>query len=573
MKKIYLLLCCQSGSEYLNRLSQQHKFFYTLLAIIVLSILVSPRFIHLDADPHPSFIPSDTGYKIDEGYKTLAPKNLLIFGKTSWHSSDTYIGWMKTSPVTQWPYYYAFKVLGLELKNARLISAIYFVLFMVVAFYFLIRRYTITIALTGTILLASEPALFYFSRSALFETAMILFVYTSILLTTRIDHDKPLHAVIGMIIIMFIAAFTIKQSAIIYFFPPIVACSFLVAINTKRSSWRNTIYITVLLMSMLLIVFVTRNIWLQRIDINYLLDFPKAFLMNPMPDFTPLSLLLGYSCILHLLLVKPKKLYDNIYRFSLVSIVVAGPIILSLLEYHPSRYFIPIIPSCLLLNIEWLRMKSWKLCMLGSFTTLQKFTIAVFFIMFSMLLLRAFEILILRNLSFAIGENVGIAKITLFKLFPFFLAGVFGFYYMVRSNAVRILGYLIPLLTLTSIVVGLSAQAMTLLHLSYDSQTIRATLNDMVADTESIAGDWAPFFTAEAPIPSIFMTEKVNMPTPNHLDKIRPDYFLSSNTLYDQRSQALLESNDQIRLSTPQMIGTYRNHDISIYRIKYLNSK
>jgi hypothetical protein len=122
-------------------------------------------------------------------------------------------------------------------------------------------------------------------------------------------------------------------------------------------------------------------------------------------------------------------------------------------------------------------------------------------------------------------------------------------------------------------IAGFSVQAMALLHPSYESQTIRTALNDIVSDTESIAGDWAPFFTAEAPIRSFYMSERTNFPYVEHIDNIRPDYFLFSNSRYEINIKVALEGNDQIKLSEPQMIGTYINHDINIYRIKYLNGK
>jgi len=74
-----------------------------ILCIGCLIALVGARYVNLDADPPPDYIPIDSGYHIDEGYKTFAPKNLFAFGQTNWHEKDSYRGWMETSPLTQRP--------------------------------------------------------------------------------------------------------------------------------------------------------------------------------------------------------------------------------------------------------------------------------------------------------------------------------------------------------------------------------------------------------------------------------------------------------------------------------------
>ena len=69
------------------------------------------RLIHLGADT-PSEFSRSAGPYVDEGYKTLSPRNLVLFGTTHWNSEDTYRGWMKDSPITQWSYYASFRLFG-----------------------------------------------------------------------------------------------------------------------------------------------------------------------------------------------------------------------------------------------------------------------------------------------------------------------------------------------------------------------------------------------------------------------------------------------------------------------------
>lgn len=62
---------------------------------------ITLRLTHIDADT-PAGLSWSAGLYVDEGYKTLSPRNLLLLGNTHWHEADTYPGWMKSSPVTQW---------------------------------------------------------------------------------------------------------------------------------------------------------------------------------------------------------------------------------------------------------------------------------------------------------------------------------------------------------------------------------------------------------------------------------------------------------------------------------------
>lgn len=550
--------------------SPEHRQLLSLtLVLIAVAILVIPRFMHLDADPVSGFIPDDIGYQIDEGYKTFAPKNLHAFGKTIWHPSDTYSGWMNYSPVTQWPYYYSFKTFGLELKNARVITAIYSTIFLAIALVILTNRYSLTLATTGALLLASEAALFYFSRSALFEIALVLFIYSGVLLTTRIQNDKPLRAVALLTVFMLVTTLIVKRSAIVYFAPPLVACSLLSLFGKKRSHHMNAAYLLVLILISAALAYYTRGSWIKYIDLNNILNYPKAFMLNPMPDLSPLALLLGYSCILHLLLIKPESIVDSLYRLTLTAIVVGAPLIFSLFEKHPPRYFAAIIPACLLLAIEWLYLKPWKLPIRWSYTITQKLVIAITFIIFSMFLLRAFEILVLRNAPFTIGEDPGIDKSMLLKLLPLFLAGLYGMYYVFRDKTVRLLGLSIPALIATSIATGVYAQADFLLNPMYESQTVRTKIRSTIKTNESIAGDWAAFFTSEDTIRSFYMSKGINFPYPGHIDLIRPNYFLNSNTPFDEKSLAAITLNESITIGSSTYLGSYMDRDILLYQLSY----
>jgi len=523
----------------------------------------------LEADPPPDYSPQDVGFHIDEGYKTFAPKNLLVFGDTNWHKKDEYTGWMQTSPLTQWPYYLAFKYQGLKLENARGVTLIFFSLFIITALSTLSMRYGFLLALGAILLLATDVALFNFSRSALFEIAIILFVYIGILLVSRVPYEKPLLAVAAITGPALVAMLTVKSSAILYCLPSILAFAFVFAMDSTRTNAWKALFFTALVSTILIVAIITRDIWLSRIHLNTLIYAPARFLLNPIPNLSTLALLLGYSCVMHLLLVNPKLLYKDLYRLSLTVTVIFTPLILALFTYSAPRYYVPIIPACLLLTIEWAHVKPWKNPTTLSLTLKQKILVASVFIPFSWFLLRAIETIVLQNIPYNIGDNPGISLPVLFKLFPFFLLALALSVYIIRSRSVVALGLAIPLFAIIHIVSGIIVQTNVLTHPSYESQSIRNALNVIIKNSESVAGDWAPFFTAETPIRSFYMSIDFNLPKPDHIDNIQPDYFLSSNSRFDPLSLKLLNSNDDITLGQPILLGTYMDHEIQLYKISY----
>ena len=134
--------------------------FSFLTAIILLTFLL--RIVNLDADPVPWFT-EELGYQIDEGYKTLSPSNLFLYGETHWNVADKYGGWMQTSAMTQWPYYWSFKTFGEELSSARIVSIIYALSFLIITAFFLWHRLSPKFAVLGIFLLSLDPGLFLFS--------------------------------------------------------------------------------------------------------------------------------------------------------------------------------------------------------------------------------------------------------------------------------------------------------------------------------------------------------------------------------------------------------------------------
>src|SRR5205823_2387512 len=70
-----------------------------MLAILGMALI---RTVNLGSDA-PKGLPAeqDYGIYVDEGYKTLSVRNMVVFGATRWHPGDDYHGWLTRSPITQ----------------------------------------------------------------------------------------------------------------------------------------------------------------------------------------------------------------------------------------------------------------------------------------------------------------------------------------------------------------------------------------------------------------------------------------------------------------------------------------
>ena len=159
-----------SAADSVTQLSSSRT--WLLLTLIVL-VAIAARLPNLDADPPGWYIPADVGLQIDEGYKTLDARNRIVFGDTHWNPNDDYPGWSKRSPFTQQSYYLAFNAWGLELASARLVSVMIFSCFLMMVAAAVSRHLSPGAALLAVTMLAIDPALFSFSRVALFEIDLI----------------------------------------------------------------------------------------------------------------------------------------------------------------------------------------------------------------------------------------------------------------------------------------------------------------------------------------------------------------------------------------------------------------
>lgn len=552
--------------------SHPNRLYISIILLLVLFIS-GLKLVNLDADPPPWFA-DELGFKIDEGYKTLSPRNLAIFGETHWNAEDEYSGWMTSSAITQWPYYWSFRVFGSELRNARMVSIFYFALFALGAAWFLWRRSSPKAAMIGVILLISDPGMFMFSRSALFEMGLTLFTYFPLFILFSASTAGSLINIATYIFLISAAFFYLKKTILIYACPSVLALIYNWARQSLFKIIPAWIYLSVitLLGTAFLAVLLYSNPWItSKINTNLFSYGPQSLLLNPIYTLSPLAFVIGYIVLLELLFRQPSAILDDNYLFCLSAIVVLAPMVFALFTYNYPRYYIPIIPAAILLLVERLSIKLPE-------TYYQKHTsgvlqwsmIAITALALTMAMLASINYYVLNNIPFNIGGDPGLSDIGLYKVFPFAcIAFIIFLYFFIRPIWLKHGTSVIVTLTIGHIACGLVMSYFAVFEPTYESKKIQSQLVSITGPNGIIGGDWAPFFAKDTALRALYMRPDFNNGT--IASKLRPDYFLDSTSPYDKKTLTQLKAQEDLKLSPAIPLGIYADHAISLYPITYLD--
>jgi hypothetical protein len=533
---------------------------------------MSVRLIHLDADPPDWYVGGDVGYHVDEGYKTLAAKNLYLFGATTWHPDDDYRGWIRKSPATQYPIYWAYEIFGLDLTRARLISLAYTLAFLLATVIFLSHRLSGPVLVLTTVMMTADLALFQFSRVALFEATQIACVYVSIYLMTLVDRRSHLLALMFLVLAAFLTASFVKAQAPLYFLPAIVAV--MLSTISGRSLRHTGLLLTAGMFCSCLLLYYFRTAWVHRVDIEPILVSPQLVFYNPLSNLTPGIAVTGYLVVIDILLRDRDALYKCSYRFSLAAILLAAPIILSFVPYHPPRYYMPVIPAAILLVGDWLQMRSrLPRIQLGKLAAAD---IAV-------LALLTGSIVMLMTLSLCVWWYPRIAtrlldSVPYWDVFAYpailntfwFSAAIVGILVYATRKTLKKTGiaWLIYAGVAAHVALGIAYQWKTLHSPSFNRRIIEKELISRVDSEESIGGDWAPMLTASSNLRVHYMNKEKNRPDVDEF--VRPTYFLYAGSNDDEIVLDLLKSARDISLGEGEVLGTYFRSRITLHRLLYV---
>lgn len=539
---------------------------------MALGLAVAFRSVHLGADPPNWYLTEDLGYHVDDGNKTLAAKNVALFGTTRWNAADRYPGWMKASPLTQGPYLAAFLAFGVDLAHARAVTIAYFAVFLVAAGVFCLWAYGTTGMVVGLALLAVDPALFLFSRTALFETAIMAATYLGIFLAGRVAPGKPLLFSAILVPTGVVAANLIKVSALIYVLPPVGVLAVVLLAQRFRSSLPVLAVGLVVLCALGGVLLLERQVWLPRLDVSGTLRGPQYLAFNPIPELSPLVLPMGLLSLQAILDRAPRRFLRDCFGMCLAAILVAVPLGLAMMYNNPPRYHVPVVPAGILLAVHWM----FRYRPLPPEAPVQGAPgrLAVGAVQVGLAGLTVFSIYLAlqaylgdaahwgRHLDRTNGASWAVALSL--------LAG--GGLVLLRRRASRRSGAggLVTAVLVGHGAVGLVVCAFVLIRPNYESEAILARMRRILQPGESVAGDWAPYLTASSDIPSLWLHPERG-PRENHPCEVqlpRPDYFMLASD-HDLESLGYLRRNPAIELGGPIPVGSFYRHEVLLYPLAY----
>lgn len=548
-------------------LSPATKVGIALVLAVALGLL---RLVHLTADTPYGLTEPTAGEYVDEGYKTLSPRNLILHGRTHWNAADEYPGWLELSPLTQWSFYLGFRLFGTELASARLVTIAYFTLLLCGYVWAMAGRYRAALFLAGLVALGLESTIFFFSRIALFETPQLVFVYLLLFLFSRMREGRGAAAIALAVAVALTLTFTVKHSALLIMGPVLFAA--LVWAARRTFDPRSLRIVAAVLTAMTVVVLaLTEPSWSSRMQLaplgvlDRLMDIPLAFA-------SPFVLVAGWLCALHVLLTRPRLWLNDLYRICLIAIVVLGPLELALFWYNPLRYFVPFLPAYVLLVLEWVHLAGWR----------------------DALPRRAappVSVLAVGALACALyWSGTGIVRLLalnppyepLYFLEPrsnpelWWLTGLaviaaLGFW-IGRSHVLSlpVIRALAGILTVLFVIGNLYTLASFWLAPSYRSTELRRALEALIPAGSSLAGDWAPFLTLGTQIKPLYMNSLMNRPA--RFGELRPDYLLYCETFDAQVVMNELADVPGVSLSAPLLSSTYNGRKVILYAVRYMSA-
>jgi 4-amino-4-deoxy-L-arabinose transferase-like glycosyltransferase len=540
------------------------------IALVLAVALGLLRLVHLTADTPYGLTEPTAGIYVDEGYKTLDARNLILYGGTHWNEADSYRGWLEESPLTQWSFYLGFRLFGPDVGSARLVIIAYFTLLLCGYVWAMAGRYRTGLLLAGLFALGLESTIFFFSRVALFETPQLVFVYLLLFLFSRMRERLGALAIALALAVALILTFTVKQSALLVMGPVLLATIYYAA---RRKFDARTLWIVAaaLAAGMVVVLSLTAHNWSPRMQLSPL-GFVERLMDIPLAYASPFVLVAGWLCALHAFLTRPALWSNDLYRLCLIAIVVLGPLELALFWYNPLRYFVPLLPAYVLLVLEWVHLAGWRVALPRRVPP-------------------PVALLALVSLACALyWSGTGIVRLVasnppyepLYFLEPrpnpglWILSGLAGLVAvglwikrsrMLHPTIVRGVGGILALLF---VIGNLYTLGTFWLAPSYVSTELRKQLAVLMPEGSSLAGDWAPFLTLGTHIKPLYMNSTINRPS--QFPGLRPDYLLYCETFDAEAVMDELNGVAGVSLGPPLLESTYNGRKVILYAIRYMSA-
>lgn len=537
-----------------------------LAAVALVLVLSGLRAFHLEADT-PAGLSWSFGLYVDEGYKTLAPRNVVLFGSANASESDRYRTWWERSPLTQWAYLAAFRIWEPNLRAARAVSVIFFAVFLLAYAWGLAERYPPGLLLGGMLLLGLESGLFLVSRIALLEVPLLALFYGGLFALARWNRPSawaPVSLLGGGVLL----AVAVKKSALLYLLPASLAA--LVPVLGIRRPSRRIVVGTILVAggSAAVALFGFGGRWMPRLDLLPS-EILRRLLTYPLLSVSPVTVVAGWLAAVHLLVVRPRAVLEDTVRSILVALVLLGPILLSLLEYNPLRYAAPFLPAYLLLVLEWVRLRSWAQRIPFDVSPVVHAVSVPLLALAVVYAGRSVDDLVLSHLPLPLGEEPGLSTSAETLVFGSLALPVAVLLWRARSRwlegpglarVARVLGAALVLHS-AAILAGF------FLEPRFEGREGRRALEEVLPDSASLAGDWAPFFALGTRYRAFYLGAHGH--PPERIEEICPDYLLHSETDTGKRSLRILTANPRVLVGDAIFTKRYAERKVSLHPLHY----
>lgn len=547
---------------------------------IAFAILLGLRLVALGADCPSGVGGTDSmALWVDEGYKTLAARNLVTEGRERWHPDDLYAGWADQSPLMHWAWVVAFRASGVEPTSARRVTVGLFALLLLL-FLAATRDLDPPLRLAGLVLLGTLHPLYFYSRMALLELPLTVAI-TTLLLALRYlarqstGERRTTRSVMLVLVFSVLASFGIKRYASLYFLPILVG----VLLPWALHSWRTRPLRLILGLSIFLVpaswAFLHRDLLESRMALPYFDEALRNFLLNPLTRSAGLMVACGLFCAFHTLTARPRTMLEHPYRSSLILLVILGPVLFLPFPYDPLRYYLPLLPAFLLLALEWLHLRAWSWRLPRRAPAIHALLTVPLLAWSLIAFAQGLDKLILVDWGWRREHSlergflfpwVGLPALALCWTLWHWRHRLF--------QGRRPLLWVSGLLLLSAVVDGIRIGAF-LAHPSYHSRQLTHRIAEAIPAGTSVAGDWAPFLTLGPDgsgriARSLYLATDQNEPA--CLPLLRNEYFLYSDTTEGNRALDIIRHQlPGVELGRPRIEDEYAGRQVVLYPLIYEN--
>lgn len=149
--------------------------YWPLILLLLLVLFAGLRLVYINGDSGADISFSAAPYT-DEGLKTFASTNEHYYGVTKWTPEDQYKGWSESSPFATWLYAQWFSLLGVSYFSLRLLPVLFSVGTAFLLFCMMKRFYNIYSAFAVLILYCFNYFIVQFNRLSFFENILNFFI-------------------------------------------------------------------------------------------------------------------------------------------------------------------------------------------------------------------------------------------------------------------------------------------------------------------------------------------------------------------------------------------------------------